>query len=441
MIVKGRNRDTAWFSMLDSEWPARKAAFERWLSPDNFDGQGRQKIALSDLMPEGWLMTPTIADKRRRFAELHQAPGCFVMPNPFDIGSAKYLASLGFPALATTSAGMAFAAGRTDGAVDRAYALSHIPRPRPRDRSPAQCGFRGRLRDATPRASTRARGFASAPASPAFRSRTTPATATRRSSPLSEAVERLRAARAAIDASGETVLLTARSEAILREAGGLTEALRRLAAYAEAGADVLYAPLLKTTEEVAEVVRVAGSCRSTCSSAGRASPAASSRTSASNGSASAARSPASPGARLMRAAKDIAENGRFDAFAELPRRGRSRRLLPSALRHDDAISTRSQFGSRQEGGDVDHSPGEECRGERTRGQAREGCVCAFVGLPVGLDGGANEVDDPYLVDAKSCVERKLDSTVIAERAVGDFNEQEDVGGSRMACAIVVGARP
>ena len=71
---------------------------------------------------------------------------------------------------------------------------------------------------------------------------------------LSEAVERLRAARAAINASGETVLLTARSEAILRQAGGLAEALRRLAAYAEAGADVLYAPLVRTAEEVAEVV-------------------------------------------------------------------------------------------------------------------------------------------------------------------------------------------
>ena len=52
MIVKGRNRDTAWFSMLDSEWPARRAAFERWLAPDNFDAPGRQKTWLSDLMPE-----------------------------------------------------------------------------------------------------------------------------------------------------------------------------------------------------------------------------------------------------------------------------------------------------------------------------------------------------------------------------------------------------
>jgi RimJ/RimL family protein N-acetyltransferase len=53
MIVKGRNRDTAWFAMLDSEWPARKAAYERWLAPDNFDEKGRQKLKLSDLMPKG----------------------------------------------------------------------------------------------------------------------------------------------------------------------------------------------------------------------------------------------------------------------------------------------------------------------------------------------------------------------------------------------------
>jgi RimJ/RimL family protein N-acetyltransferase len=53
MIVKGRNRDTAWFAMLDSEWPARKAAYERWLQPDNFDAEGRQKLKLSDLMPKG----------------------------------------------------------------------------------------------------------------------------------------------------------------------------------------------------------------------------------------------------------------------------------------------------------------------------------------------------------------------------------------------------
>ena len=51
MIVKGRNRDTAWFAMLDSEWPARKAAYERWLAPDNFDSTGGQKTSLTELMP------------------------------------------------------------------------------------------------------------------------------------------------------------------------------------------------------------------------------------------------------------------------------------------------------------------------------------------------------------------------------------------------------
>src|SRR5260370_29571753 len=76
---------------------------------------------------EGRVMTPTTAQKRDRFAELHRAPGCFVMPNPFDVGSARYLASLGFPALATSSAGMAFAAGRPEGRGPR----RHPPPPHP----------------------------------------------------------------------------------------------------------------------------------------------------------------------------------------------------------------------------------------------------------------------------------------------------------------------
>ena len=71
-------------------------------------------------------MMPTVAQKRARFAELHKEPGCFVMPNPWDVGSTIYLSSLGFKALATTSAGMAFAAGRPDNGVTRSYALGHI---------------------------------------------------------------------------------------------------------------------------------------------------------------------------------------------------------------------------------------------------------------------------------------------------------------------------
>jgi len=262
-------------------------------------------------------MTPTTAQKRARFAELHQAPGCFVIPNPFDVGSAKYLASLGFPALATTSAGMAFAAGLPDGGVSRAYALKHIGELAAATDLPINADFEaGFARDAegvyeSARLCVGA-GVAGFSIEDYTGDRNAPLYA------LSEAVERLRAARAAIDASGEKVLLTARSEAILREAGGLPEALRRLAAYAEAGADVLYAPLLKTTDEVKEVVRAAGKLPVNVLVGW---PGFTRRQLEDLGvkriSTGGALARAAWGA-LMRAAKDIAEHGRFDAFANLP---------------------------------------------------------------------------------------------------------------------------
>ncbi len=251
-------------------------------------------------------MTPTTAQKRDRFAELHRAPGCFVMPNPFDVGSARYLASLGFPALATSSAGMAFAAGRPDGGVTRDYALHHIGELA----ADFEAGFAGdgeglyesaRLCIGAGAAGFSIEDFTGDRNAPLFA--------------LSEAVERLRAARAAIDASGEKVLLTARSEAVWLEAGGLPEALRRLAAYAEAGADVLFAPGLKTADEVAEVVRVAGKLpvnvlvgapgftRHQLEDLG-----------VKRISTGGALARAAWGA-VMRAARDIAQNGRFDAFA------------------------------------------------------------------------------------------------------------------------------
>jgi 2-methylisocitrate lyase-like PEP mutase family enzyme len=262
-------------------------------------------------------MMPTTAEKRARFAELHAAPGCFVIPNPFDIGSAKYLASLGFPALASTSAGMAFAAGKSDGDVDRAFVLSHLRDLAEATDLPLNADFEaGFARDAEG-VNESARlcigagvsGFSiedytGDPRAPLYG--------------LNEAVERLRAARSAIDASGQKVLLTARSEAILRQAGGLPEALRRLAAYAEAGADVLYAPLVRTPAEVAEVVRVAGKLpvnvlagwpgftKSELEDLGVK------RISVGGALARAA------WGGFIRAAKDIADNGRFDAFADLP---------------------------------------------------------------------------------------------------------------------------
>jgi 2-methylisocitrate lyase-like PEP mutase family enzyme len=265
-------------------------------------------------------MMPTIAEKRARFAELHAAPGCFVIPNPFDIGSAKYLASLGFQALASTSAGMAFAAGKGDGDVDRAYALSHIRDLAEATDLPLNADFEaGFARDAegvyeSARLCVGAgvsgfsiEDYTGDPRAPLYS--------------LNEAVERLRAARAAINASGQQVMLTARSEAILRQAGGLPEALRRLPAYAEAGADVLYAPMVKTAAEVSEVVRVAGKLPVNVLAGW---PGFTKRELEDLGvkriSVGGALARAAWGG-FIRAAKDIAENGRFDAFADLPTMG------------------------------------------------------------------------------------------------------------------------
>ncbi len=200
----------------------------------------------------------TIAGKRARFAELHAGPGCFVIPNPWDVGSTRDLASLGFKALATTSAGAAFAAGQPDGGMTRKAVLAHIADlvaatdlPFNADYEAGFAATRDELHDSVTRCiATGVAGFSledytGDPRAPYYG--------------VQEAADRIRVARAAIDASGERVLLTARSEAVLRgHPDGLNEALRRLTAYAEAGADVLYAPGLRSAEAVGDVVRTAG---------------------------------------------------------------------------------------------------------------------------------------------------------------------------------------
>ena len=262
-------------------------------------------------------MMPTIAEKRARFAELHASPGCFVIPNPFDVGSAKYLASLGFKALASTSAGMAFAAGKGDGAVDRAYVLAHLRDLAQATDLPLNADFEaGFARD--PEGVRESARLCIGAGVSGFSIEDYTGDSNAPLYGLSEAVERLRAARDAINASGETVLLTARSEAILRQAGGLPEALRRLEAYAEAGADVLYAPMVKTAAEVSEVVRVAGKLPVNVLAGW---PGFTKRELEDLGvkriSVGGALARAAWGG-FIRAAKDIADNGRFDAFATLP---------------------------------------------------------------------------------------------------------------------------
>jgi len=191
-------------------------------------------------------------DRTRAFRALHQS-GCFVIPNPWDVGSARILAQLGFSALATTSSGFAWTLGRADNHVTLDEALAHLRAMTASVDIPFNADFEG--------------GFAVEPADVA--ANVTAATATGiaglsiedstgdDANPLFEfglAVERVRAARQAIDTSGTGVVLTGRSEGFVAGRPDLEETIRRLTAYAEAGAECLFAPGLRTMEEIRAVV-------------------------------------------------------------------------------------------------------------------------------------------------------------------------------------------
>ncbi len=188
----------------------------------------------------------------RAFRRLHES-GCFVIPNPWDAGSARLLEQLGFRALATTSSGFAWSLGRRDNHVSVDEALAHCRAIAGAVDIPVSADFEG--------------GFAIEPDD--VRANVCAATATGIaglsiedstgdvSSPLFPfplAVERVRAARHAIDDSGTGILLTARSEGFIVGRPDLDETIRRLQAFAEAGADCLYAPGLRTMAEITAVV-------------------------------------------------------------------------------------------------------------------------------------------------------------------------------------------
>jgi methylisocitrate lyase len=193
-----------------------------------------------------------VTDRIRVFRRLHEA-GCFVIPNPWDVGSARLLVQLGFPALATTSSGFAWSTGRQDNHVSLAEALAHLRAIAANVNVPVNGDFEG--------------GFAVAPDE--VGANVTAATSTGIAGvsiedstgdparPLFDfnlAVDRIRAARRAIDASGTGVLLTGRSEGFIVGRPDLAETIRRLTAYAQAGADCLYAPGLRTPEQITAVV-------------------------------------------------------------------------------------------------------------------------------------------------------------------------------------------
>ena len=196
-------------------------------------------------------MPKTVADKRAAFAALHRS-GCFLLPNPWDVGSARYLEHLGFSALATTSTGFAWTTGRPDYAVGRDDTLQHLSTLSAATDVPLNADFES--------------GFGTTPEAVAESVRLAIGTGIAGLSiedrivgdldnlyPTTDAVERMKAARAAIDGSGETVQLVGRTEGLL-VGGDAKTAITKLVALADAGADCLYAPGLADPDDIRALV-------------------------------------------------------------------------------------------------------------------------------------------------------------------------------------------
>ncbi len=201
-----------------------------------------------------------IAGRRAAFAALHRS-GCFVIPNPWDVGTARFLRRLGFRALATTSAGFQFSRGEVD-AVDglpRDVALAHIADIVAATDLPVNADFQsGYAHEPEEVAANVALCVETGVAGLSIEDGT--GDPERPLYDLALAVRRIAAARAAVDATGQQVLLTARAESYLvGHRDPLTDSLRRLSAYAEAGADVLFAPGACTPADLRAIVRAAAS--------------------------------------------------------------------------------------------------------------------------------------------------------------------------------------
>jgi 2-methylisocitrate lyase-like PEP mutase family enzyme len=197
-------------------------------------------------------MSQKFKARRDAFHAMHRS-GCFAIPNPWDAGSAKYLATLGFKALATTSSGYAWSQGRADGSVPRELVLQYLRTIVDATDLPVNADFEA--------------GYASTPEGVAESVRMAIDTgvaglsiedstydAAKPLRDIDDAVKRMRAARAAIDQSGTHTLLVGRAENFIANRPDLDDAIRRLKAYAEAGADCLYAPGIKTREQIVAVV-------------------------------------------------------------------------------------------------------------------------------------------------------------------------------------------
>ncbi|HTJ99014.1 MAG TPA: isocitrate lyase/phosphoenolpyruvate mutase family protein [Bordetella sp.] len=201
-------------------------------------------------------MTRTIAEKRAAFRELHKQ-GCFILPNPWDVGSARFLQGLGFPALATSSAGFAWTTGHADNGITLEMALAHIHDIVQATDLPVNADFEnGFAADAAGVGDNVRRAIRTGVAGISIEDST--AHAEQPLFPIEAAVERLRAARQAIDETGSGALLVGRAENFFVGRPDLADAVARIEAYADAGADCLYAPGISKPEEIAAVVAAAG---------------------------------------------------------------------------------------------------------------------------------------------------------------------------------------
>src|ERR1700681_3367963 len=198
-------------------------------------------------------MPITAADRRATFRKLHET-GCFVLPNPWDVGSARALQHLGFKAIASTSAGFAWSIGKADNRVTLEDVLAHLTALCGAVDLPVNADFEGGFAHKAEKvAANVARAVKTGVAGLSIEDSTGDA-----EKPLYErafAIERIKAARSAIDDDNGGVLLVGRCEGFLVGQADLTMVIDRLNAYAEAGADCLYAPGIKTKDQISAVVK------------------------------------------------------------------------------------------------------------------------------------------------------------------------------------------
>ena len=195
---------------------------------------------------------PSIADKRRTFHKLHEA-GCFAIPNPWDVGSARFLQGLGFKALATTSSGFAWSHGHRDGGMSRDRVLEHLTDMVEATNLPINADFEsGFAPDAAGVAESVRLAVETGVAGLSIEDST--GDASRPIYELHTAVARIRAARKAIDKAGGGTLLVGRAEGFLHGQPDIGHTIHRLKAYADVGADCLYAPGIRTPEHIGAVV-------------------------------------------------------------------------------------------------------------------------------------------------------------------------------------------